>query len=467
MGHVAVVLAAGKGTRMKSELPKVLHPVAGWPMVRWVLEAVTPTGPHRTVVVVGHGAEDVRQVLPDGVEIAVQEPQLGTAHATSVALAALGTLPPDASVLVVPGDTPMLTADVLDGLLEFHRESGATVTMLTAELDDPTGYGRVIRSADGSVAAVVEHKDATAGELAVREVNAGMYVFGAGLLAAGLERVSNDNAQGEYYLTDLVAHAVEAGERVSARVVAEEVVAGVNDHAQLAAAAAARRSQLARWWMSEGVWMQDPDSVYLDATVRLAPGVRLYPDVHLEGDTIVAAGATVGPSCFAVDSRIGEGARVWYSVLRKAEVGPGAEVGPYASLRPGTVLERNAKAGTFVEMKQTRVGEGAKVPHLAYLGDADVGESANVGAGTITCNYDGYEKHQTRIGARAFIGSDTMLVAPVTIGEGAVTGAGSTITKDVPDGALGVERADQRVIPDYASRRAARYREERRRVEDA
>ena len=458
MGHVAVVLAAGKGTRMKSDLAKVIHPVAGLPMVSWVLQAVAATGPDRTVVVVGHGAADVQAVLPDGVESAVQEQQLGTGHATVIALEALGDLPAGTPVLIVPGDTPLLTGEVLTGLLDLHASSGAAVGMLTAAVDDPAGYGRVIRGDDGSVTAIVEERDAAGHHLEVSEVNAGMYVVAAGELRERLAALSNDNAQGEYYLTDVVEMAVGTGRRVAALAVDPVTVSGVNDHAQLAEASAVRRGEIARRWMLDGVWMQDPSAVYVDAGVELSPGARLYAGVHLEGSTRVGPGAAVGPDCFVVDSEIGEGARVWYSVLRSSRVGPGAEVGPFASLRPGTVLERGAKAGTFVEMKQTRVGEGAKVPHLSYLGDADVGERANVGAGTITCNYDGYEKHRTTIGPRAFVGSDTMLVAPVVIGEGAVTGAGSTITKDVPDGALGVERADQRVIPGYAARREARYR---------
>lgn len=459
MGHVAVVLAAGKGTRMKSDRAKVLQPVAGSPMLHWVLGAVLPTQPDRTVVVIGHGADEVAAILPDGVDPVVQEPQLGTGHATSVALDALGDLEPDTPVLVLPGDTPLLSSDVLGDLLSLHEGTGSSVTMLTAVVDDPTGYGRVVRSSDGSVRAIVEDADADDEQRAVCEVNAGMYVFAAGGLVQGLSRLSDDNSQGEYYLTDVVEAAVDRGDRVAAHPADPVTVSGVNDHAQLAVASAVRRRELVENWMREGVWMQDPGSVYLEATVKLAPGVRLYAGVHLEGDTAVGPGAVVGPDSFVVDSEIGEGAHVWYSVLRSARVAAEAEVGPFASLRPGTILERGAKAGTFVEMKQTRVGERAKVPHLSYLGDADVGERANIGAGTITCNYDGYEKHRTRIGARAFVGSDTMLVAPVSIGEDAVTGAGSAITRDIPDGALGVERADQRVIPGYAARRAARYRD--------
>lgn len=462
MSHIAIVLAAGQGTRMRSPLAKVLHAMAGRPMLDWVLASVAATGPARTVVVVGHEAEAVATTLPSGVEACLQDRRLGTGHAVSLALAGQAPLDPSTAVLVVPGDTPLVSGEALAGLLGRHRETGAAVTLLTARVADPTGYGRVVRGPGGAVESIVEDRDADEATRVVAEVNAGMYVFTAGLLIEDLAGLRPDNTQGEYYLTDVIRLHTRRGDRVEAVEAAEEEVAGVNTQAQLAAAEAVLRRRILERWMGEGVRVIDPGRVYLDHAVALAGGVTLYPGVHLEGATVVEAGAIVGPEVFAVDSRIGPGAHVWYSVLRRAEVGENAEVGPYASLRPGTVLRARAKAGTFVEMKNTEVGEGAKVPHLTYLGDAAVGERANVGAGTITCNYDGYEKHRTEIGAGAFIGSDTMLVAPVSVGEGAVTGAGSVITRDVAPGALAVERGEQKEIPGYAARRAARHRAGRR-----
>lgn len=451
MDHIAVVLAAGKGTRMRSPLPKVLHEVAGRPMLAWVLDAVAATKPSRTVVVVGYGGEQVMATLPPDVEACVQEPQGGTGHATEVALGHLGS--GDEDVVVVPGDVPLLGADTLAPLA---RGGDVAATILTATLDDPTGYGRVVRDEGGRVRAVVEQTDADQETLTIREVNVGMYRFRRADLDEALAAIGDDNAQGEKYLTDVVGWLVARGRPVEAVEVPAAETMGVNDHVQLARANAVRRRWILERWMAEGVAVSDPDTTYVDAGVELGVGVRLHPGVHLLGATRVGEGAEIGPDVYLEDSRVGEGARVWYSVLRGVEVGPEVQVGPYASLRPGTVLARGAKAGTFVEMKNTSVGEGAKVPHLSYLGDASVGDRANVGAGTITCNYDGYDKHRTEIGADAFIGSDTMLVAPVTIGEAAVTGAGSVITRDVAPGALAVERSQQREIPGYAARRAAR-----------
>ncbi len=461
MSHVAIVLAAGKGTRMKSSLPKVLHPVAGRPMLHWVVEAVRATGPDRILIVVGHGAEVVAEGLDDGLEIAVQEEQNGTGHATQVGLEALGEIDPDTAVLVVPGDTPLLDGTSLSRLVERHLTASASLTLTSTVLPDPTGYGRIIRREDGSVAAVVEERDAGPETQRIDEVNAGMYVFRAGDLSQDLAALDADNAQGELYLTDVIGVAASRGRAVVAEPAAPEVIAGVNDHVQLAAAAAALRRRIADHWLREGVRMVDPDRVYLDHDVVLAPGVTLYPNVILEGGSTVAEGATVGPDVYASDSRIGPGARVWYAVLRSSVVGEACTVGPYASLRPGSVIERSAHLGTFVETKNSIVGEGSKVPHLSYMGDATIGARVNVGAGSITCNYDGFAKYRTTIGDGAFIGSDTMLVAPVTIGEGAMTGAGSTISKDVGPGELGVERAKQQNIPGFVERLAARYRAKR------
>jgi bifunctional UDP-N-acetylglucosamine pyrophosphorylase / glucosamine-1-phosphate N-acetyltransferase len=459
MGHVAVVLAAGEGTRMRSSLPKVLHPVAGRSMLAWVLEAVAETKPERTVVVVGHGAEHVVPALGDQIEHCIQSERLGTGHAASVALDHLGPLGAGTAVMVLPGDTPLIDGDALIALLDVHAGNPNSVAMLSAVVDDPSGYGRIVRDADGAVVAVVEQADADPVQERIDEVNAGMYVFDAATMQRDLEAISPDNAQGEYYLPDLVAMATARRDPIVALPAPQTTVSGVNTHAQLAAAAAVLRTRIVERLMESGVRVIDPAAVYLDADVRVEPGAVLYPGVHLERGTVVAADAVVGPDVYAAGSTIGERSRVWYSVLRDAEVGDGCEVGPFASLRPGTVLRRGAKLGTFVETKKTVVGEGSKVPHLSYMGDATIGAGSNIGAGTITCNYDGFAKYETTIGDGVFVGSDTMLVAPVTIGDGAMTAAGSVITSDVEPGALGIARGRQRNVSGFVRKMTDRYRQ--------
>jgi len=450
-----MVLAAGRGTRMRSDLPKVLYAIAGRPLLAWVLDAVAGVSPDETLVVVGHGAAQVTEVLPDGVRAVVQEPQLGTGHAAMTALAAMGKVAGD-TVLVVPGDTPLLRPETLRALVAALP--GAAAALLTTRMPDPAGYGRVRREGD-RVVGIVEDRDATPEQRAIDEVAVSTYAFEGSALAAALGGLARDNDQGEYYLTDAIGLLAASGPVRGVPVADPAEVQGVNSHAQLAEVAAEVRRRINAAWMAAGVWMLDPGRVYLDATVSLEAGARLYPEVHLEGSSTVAAEAEVGPQVFAVDSTIGPGARVWYAVLRGAEVGEGAQVGPFASLRPGTRLAAGSKVGTFVETKNTVVGRGSKVPHLSYMGDATIGEEANVGAGTITCNYDGRNKHRTVIGDRAFIGSDTMLVAPVQIGADAVTGAGSAITRDVPAGALAVERSPQREVPGYAAKKARKAQE--------
>jgi bifunctional UDP-N-acetylglucosamine pyrophosphorylase/glucosamine-1-phosphate N-acetyltransferase len=456
MSLIAIVLAAGQGTRMKSDLPKVLHAAAGRTLLDWALQAIKGLDPDRIVVVIGHEAERVTRSLPEWAQPVIQEHQLGTGHAVTVALESLPDLNDDDTVLIAYGDMPLVTS-------ELFRAAGAarvgrTASMVTFASEDPTGYGRIVRNEAGGFLRVVEEKDAGPEEREITEVNAGIYVFSAAALNSALHQVAADNVQGEYYLPDVLPILIRAGGQVATVSADPMEVSGVNSQDQLAAADAELRRRINLRWQQNGVWMQDPDRVYIDDSVELAPGVRLYPGVHLEGQTRVAEGAVIGPDVFIVDSTIGSGARIWYSVLRSAQVGEGAEVGPYASLRPGTILEPRSKAGTFVEIKNSSVGEGAKVPHLSYIGDTRIGARANVGAGSITCNYDGYEKHETVIGEGAFIGSSTMLVAPVVVGPGAFTGAGSVITRDVDAGALAVERSHQEEIPGYAARREERHR---------
>ena len=451
--HV-IVLAAGQGKRMISDLPKVAHMAAGRPLVGWVLETVSSLDPDTTVVVVGHRADEVERLLPDHVRSAVQEEQLGTGHATKVGLSAVGDIDPDDTVVVLYGDLPLLTSELVIGLAE--REDGTAARLVVVEFEDPTGYGRVLSDADGLVTSIVEERDTTEEQRALRDINAGVYSFRAGDLIEALGEVSNENAQGEYYLTDVIGILADRGERIEpVRAIPEEVV-GINSQDQLAEARRLLQARTNQRLMESGVWMLDPERTYVDDTVVVEPGARIYPGVHLEGTTTVGAGAQVGPDVFAVDSSIGAEATVWYAVLRGAVVGDECEVGPYASLRPGSVLEKGSKVGTFVETKNTTLGERAKAPHLTYLGDASVGARSNIGAGTITCNYDGFEKHFTEIGEDVFIGSDTMLVAPLTIGNSAVIGAGSVITENVAEGALAIERTEQKEIPGYARRRALR-----------
>ncbi len=436
-----------------SDLPKVAHPAAGRPLVEWVLEAASAVHPDSTVVVVGHGSELVEPMLPERTLTAVQEVQLGTGHAARVALDALD-VDDDDVVVVLYGDMPLLTKNLVGDLASLGEEFSAR--MLTSVLEDPTGYGRVIRDESGSVVGVVEERDCSEEQRSIREVNAGVYAFRAGPLIGALAEVSNDNRQGEYYLTDVVGILVSKGDKLQAVKASPQEVMGINSQDQLAEAGTELRRRINQGLMESGVWMLDPERTYIDESVVVEPGARIYPGVHLEGSTTVASGASVGPDVFAVDSAIGPHATVWYSVLRSAVVGESCQVGPYASLREGTVMEKGSKIGTFVETKNTTLGEDAKANHQAYLGDATIGARANIGAGTITCNYDGVHKHPTEIGDDAFIGSDTMLVAPLRVGHRATTGAGSVITQDVSDGALAVERSSQQEIPGYAERRETR-----------
>ncbi len=439
---------------MMSDLPKVAHLAVGRPLVGWVLEAVEPLDLASKVVVVGHGAEQVAPLLPPDVITAVQADQLGTGHAARVGMEALTGLADDDVVMILYGDVPLLTPELLADLADLPP--GVTAKMVTADIDDPSGYGRVVRDVEGRVLGIVEEAELTEEQRAVKEINAGIYSVRSDALLEGLAGIDSDNTQGEYYLTDVIGILVSKGDRLEAVKASPQEVMGINSQDQLARARIELQQRTNRRLMESGVWMQDPERIYIDDTVVVEPGARIYPGVHLEGNTTVAAGAQVGPDVFAIDTSIGPGARVWYSVIRSSTVGEGCEVGPYASLRPGTVMEKGSKIGTFVETKNTTLREGAKAPHQAYLGDATVGPGANIGAGTVTCNYDGYEKHKTEIGAGAFIGSDTMLVAPLRIGERAVTGAGSVITRDVPDGSLAIERSEQREIPGYAQDREAR-----------
>ena len=455
MTTAAVVLAAGKGTRFKSERAKVLHEAGGRTMLRWVLEALRPLDLDRVVVVVGHQADDVAAEaqaagLP-GLVTVEQTEQRGTGHAVRTVVEA-GALEGIDRVLVVPGDAPLLTSEALGEVLAGQGAGAATV--LTTELPDPYGYGRILRDPDGGITGVVEERDATDEQRAICEVNTSIYAFACGPLADALRELSTDNAQGEEYLTDVIAPLTALG--VTAASASPEVVAGVNDRLQLSVAAGQLRTRILGRHMLAGVTISDPASTFIGGDVTIESDAVLLPGTHLEGSTSIGAGAVIGPDARLVDATVEAGATVTYSVVLGASVGPDATVGPFTYLRPGTRLERASKAGAFVEMKNSTVGEGSKVPHLSYVGDTTIGSGANVGAATVTVNYDGFNKHRTVIGDGARIGSDTMLVAPVTVGAGAYTGAGSVITKDVPDGALAVERTEQRIIEGYAERHRTR-----------
>jgi bifunctional UDP-N-acetylglucosamine pyrophosphorylase/glucosamine-1-phosphate N-acetyltransferase len=450
-----VVLAAGEGTRMRSaSTPKVLHPLCGRSMLGHVVRAARGLDPEHLAVVVGHAREQVTSALAEldpAARAVVQEQQHGTGHAVRVALEALGPL--SGMVVVVPGDAPLLTTATLQALVQHHAEQGAATTLLTAVLDDPTGYGRVVRDAAGAVTAVVEHKDADEATRAVREVATSVYAFDAAALAEALRALTTDNAQGEEYLTDVVGLHRTAGLGVAASVavVAGETM-GVNDRVQLSQAARLLRDRLVERHQRAGVTVVDPLTTWIDVDVELAQDVLLQPGCQLHGATRVSAGAVVGPDTTLTDCEVGEGARVVRTHATGAVIGAGAEVGPFTYLRPGTRLGASSKAGAFVEIKASEVGEGSKVPHLSYVGDATIGTGSNIGAATVFVNYDGRAKHRTTVGDGVRIGSDTMLVAPLTVGDGAYTAAGSVITQDVPAGSLGVGRARQRNIEGWVAR---------------
>jgi bifunctional UDP-N-acetylglucosamine pyrophosphorylase/glucosamine-1-phosphate N-acetyltransferase len=451
----ALLLAAGKGTRMKSDRAKVLQPVLQVPLLEHALRAVAAVGADPVLVVVGHQAASVEKAFAGrNLVFLRQQPPLGTGHALQAAREAF-VRHPERTLLVLNGDLPLLRAATLAALLETHRRGGAAASLLSALMPDPGSYGRVVRDDAGAVRAIVEARDAVGDQSAIREINAGVYAFEVGPLLAVLDRLRPQNAQGEYYLTDLIGLLVAAGERVLALTADDgREVLGVNTFAELAEATRLLRERRLAELMSAGVGIEDPATTHvsLDSVVEPDAVIRSY--TFLEGRCVVRQGATVGPFVRLVDCEVGANAQILdHCLLRESVVEAGAAVGPFAHVRPESVIGAGAKVGNFVELKKSRLGEGAKAPHLSYLGDASIGPRVNVGAGTITCNYDGTRKHPTRIEAGAFIGSDTTLVAPVTVGEGAYIGAGSTITEDVPAHALALARARQIVKPGWASKR--------------
>lgn len=446
----ALVLAAGKGTRMKSRLPKVLHKVGGKAMVERVLDTVTAVGVDRSVVIVGFGGEEVRAYLGDRCEYVTQAEQKGTGHAVREGKPVLGDF--DGTIVLMCGDTPLVTEDTIKALLKEHAATGAAATVLTAHMENPTGYGRIIRDEEGKVLRIVEQKDGTPDELAVQEINTGMYAFDSQKLWPCLAQLSDDNAQGELYITDVVGILVNAGERVSAYMTMDEDESlGVNSRVQLAEAERILRNRKLRELMDAGVTIIDPATTYVAPEVVVGSDTILHPGTILEGNTVIGKECEIGPHTRFTNVTVGDNNVIHFTYAHDCEIKKGTDIGPYVHLRPNTVIGDKVHIGNFVEVKNSIVGEGTKFPHLSYIGDSDVGGGVNIGCGTITVNYDGKIKHRTRIDDGAFVGCNTNLVAPVHVGSYSYIGAGSTITKDVPDKALAVGRARQMIKENWVT----------------
>lgn len=440
--HVCI-LAAGQSKRMKSKTSKLLHSVCGKAMIQFVLDAAFALNPQSIGVVIGHQREQVREALSGArVDFVVQEQQLGTGHAVSEFVRQMKIT--EGRLLVLSGDTPLLTSSRLQAVVEEHERGAASVTLVTTQVVAPAGYGRIVRSLEGLLERIVEEADASVEHRQIREINAGVYVFNIADLQAWLPRIQSNNRQKEYYLTDLIEIALKENRGVLPFAAPEEEVLGVNTRVDLAQVEMTMRRSLNRHWMLQGVTLHDPDSIYIDADVRIGADTVLYPNVHLEGTTVLAEDVTVHPNCRITNSQIDAGCIVYENTsIDSARVESGVKIGPFARIRPDTILRKGSHIGNFVELKKTTMGEGSKANHLAYLGDATIGAKVNIGAGTITCNYDGVNKHPTVIEDDVFIGSDSQLVAPVKIGKGAYVAAGSSITEDVPPGSLAIARGRQ------------------------
>lgn len=446
MNYAAVILAAGKGVRMNSELPKVAHRVAGKPLVAHVAGAVREAGIEDITMVVGHGREVIEKIFAgdDQIKFVVQAQQLGTGHALMQAEQAVD---PHCNLLVLAGDTPLLQASTIKQLTEYHRQGNYGATLLSTEVSNPYGYGRVLRNPDDTFARVVEEKDASADEKSIKEINSGMYCFQAGEVFRALADISSDNAQGEYYLTEVLEVLQRQGQKIGICLSpVEEDIYGINDRVQLAQAEALLRQRKNIALMKSGVTLADPNSIFIDSAVQIGHDTIILPFTMIEGDTVIGERCEIGPGTRINDSNIGNDVIIEYSRVKQARVGDKCTIGPYSYLRPEAHLLEGVKVGDFVEVKKSTIGKNSKIPHLSYVGDAMVGSAVNIGAGTITCNYDGKNKYPTILEDGVFIGSNTNLVAPVTIGSNSITGAGSTITRDVPPQSLAVERAPQKII---------------------
>lgn len=436
---------------MKSKTPKVLHEVCGKPMIAWVADALAAVDADRLLVVLGNGAEEVHQYLPQSAEVVIQERQLGTADAVAAARESLAGFAGD--ILVLYGDTPLIRGEVLTGLLAVHARAKPACTLLAVQLDEPDHYGRILRDGDDRVTRVVEHRDASEAELGIAEVNAGVYVFEAASLWEALAEIGSGNDQGEYYLTDAIGILAGGGQAVMAYVTDDQAaVMGVNSRIDLAEAAGLMRQRILAHHMQAGVTVVDPASTYVDGEVIIGQDTTLEPMTTITGRTVIGEDCVIGPSTTLVNAVVDDGARLVASYVVEANIAAGCAIGPFAFLRPGTALGRDAKAGAFVEIKNSRVGAGTKVPHLSYVGDAEIGSGTNIGAGNITANYDGVNKHRTVIGNDVHTGADTVFVAPVEVGDGAMTGAGSVITGNIPEEALGIARSRQKNVEGFGRR---------------
>lgn len=449
----AIVLAAGKGTRMKSEIPKVLHGIAGRPMLFYPIKVLKELGAKKVIAVIGYGGSEVKGAFASAkITFIEQKRQLGTGHAVMCASKALKGFKGD--VLVLSGDVPLITGATVKGLFKVYRDSGAVISLITAVLKDPDGYGRVIRGKDNAVTGIVEDKDCTPEEKNIREVNSGIYLISSDFLLKNIKKLGSQNAQGEYYLPDLVHMAVKQGRRASALThIDPDEVMGVNNRIELAKAGRVMRGRIIDELMLNGVTIVDPDTAYIDSGVKVGRDTVIHPSVFIEGDTVIGGNCVIEQGVTVRNSLIGANSSVKaFSVIESSLIGKDASIGPFARLRPGNVIADRVRIGNFVEVKKTRIGKGTKANHLTYLGDSVIGTQVNIGAGTITCNYDGLEKHTTVIEDGAFIGSDSQLIAPVKVGKFAYVGSGTTVTKDVPPGALVITRAEEKVIEGWVKK---------------
>ncbi|MGB9679030.1 MAG: bifunctional UDP-N-acetylglucosamine diphosphorylase/glucosamine-1-phosphate N-acetyltransferase GlmU [Thermoanaerobacteraceae bacterium] len=434
-----IILAAGLGKRMKSKHPKVVHKVCGKPMIQWVIDAASCCSSD-IIVVVGHGSDEVKDILKDRVKYGFQEKQLGTGHAVMMAEQ---LLPEEGAVMILTGDTPLIKSDTLKKFFEFHIREGNQLTILSSIFDDPTGYGRILRDKNKDVIRIVEDKDAKEEEKSINEINSAMYIMDIKYLRQALKDLNNNNAQGEYYLTDTVEIIKRLGGKVGAFTADSEEILGVNSRIQLSVAEKIMRKRINETHMENGVTIIDPDKTYIGADVKIGNDTIIQPGCIIDKGTVIGSDCEIGPDCRIINSTIGNGCNIMYSVITDSELGNNIKLGPFAQIRPESIIKDNAKLGNFIEIKKSTIGEGSKVPHLTYIGDAEVGKNVNMGCGSIVVNYDGKKKYKTIIGDNVFVGCNVNLVSPVKINDNAFIAAGSTITEDVPEGAFAIARSRQ------------------------
>lgn len=449
----SLILAAGMGTRMKSKMPKVIHKVCGKELVKWVIDASREAGAAEVVAVIGHKAEMVRPVIENDARIAIQSEQLGTGHAVMMAKDHIN----DGCVVILAGDTPLIRAETIKAAVEYHTAKGNSATVITAEMDDATGYGRIVRGADGSVLRIVEQKDASEEEKKIKEINSGMYVFDGAALKDALTKLTPNNAQGEYYLTDTLEILRSAGKKIGGYTIADnDEIRGINNRVQLSEAEAVMQERINKCHMMNGVTIIDPKSVFISAEAEIGADTIIASNVTIEGKTKIGEDCVIEMGSKLVDSELGNGVHVTSSVILKSSIGDGTSVGPFAYVRPGCRIGKNVKVGDFVEVKNDVIGDGTKISHLTYLGDSDIGKNVNFGCGTVTCNYDGKDKFRSTIGDDVFVGCNTNFVSPVKVGDGAYIAAGSTITDDIPDKALAIARSRQTNKTDWKGNKYAK-----------